>query len=141
MTDSVAGQHPTDHLDAEVLADAAENLLSPAEADRVELHLQQCAQCTELAQSLRETTALLRDLPAPAMPEAVAARLRETVRRESQRRASGAAEAEEAAGIAEAAKQTDLGSFRHNPVMDKNGSPTLGQLVGRHHARRPHRGQ
>lgn len=124
MTDPVPGQHPTDHIDVDVLADAAEDLLSPAESERVERHLQQCPQCTELARTLTETTAALRALPTPPMPDTVAARLRDTIRRESQRRATGVAEAEEAAGIAEAAKQTDLGSFRHNPVMDKNGSPT-----------------
>lgn len=136
MTDPVPGQHPTDHIDVEILADAAEDLLSPAEADRVELHLQECTRCTEFAHRLAKTTAVLRDLTAPPMPDAVAARLRDIVRRESQRRASGVADAEKAAGVAEAAKQTDLGSFRHNPVMDKNGSPTASQLVGRHHARR-----
>lgn len=139
MTDPVPGQHPTDHIDVDVLADAAEGLLSPSDTERVELHLQQCAHCTELARALTETTAALRALPKPPMPDAVATRLRDTIRRESQRRASGVAEAEEAAGIADAAKQTDLGSFRHNPVMDKNGAPTAGQLAGRDRSRRSHR--
>ena len=116
VTNRVRG--PRDHYAAPTLADAAEGLLSAEETAAVADHLAGCSACAELARNLSDVTQALRDLPTPAMPAAVAQRLTAVVRQEAQLRATGVTEAEEAAGLAEAAKRTDLGSFRHNPILD-----------------------
>ncbi|WP_432559326.1 anti-sigma factor family protein [Granulicoccus sp. GXG6511] len=131
MTDQVPGQRRCEHIALEVLADAAEHLLTPDEQQRVETHLQMCPECTELAEALSEAGAAVRELPAPPMPADVLDRLTGLVRNESERRASGVAEAEAESGLVEAAKRTDLGSFRQNPIVGKTVSPHQAHLVGR----------
>ncbi|MDO5498423.1 MAG: hypothetical protein Q4F67_01935 [Propionibacteriaceae bacterium] len=119
MTDQVPGQRRSDHVSVDVLADAAENLLSPEQVTLVNDHLHQCPECAEIAQALTDACEALRELPAPPMPEAVLQRLTALVRAESERRANGEADAEVEAGIADAAKRTDLGTFRQNPLTKK----------------------
>lgn len=83
---------------------------------------------------LSQVTAALRDLASPPMPDAIAQRLREVVRAESQRRAEGVAAAEEQTALAEASKRTDLGSFRQNPFIVKDPQQevaTAGHRAGR----------
>jgi len=128
VTDRVPGQH--DHVSLDILADAAEDLLTNDERDHVEKHLRTCVECAELARTLSVATDAIRDLAAPPMPSAVQERLIALVREESERRASGVAEAEEAAGVAEAAKRTDLGSFRQNPLITQKMPPRRMHLVG-----------
>ncbi|MDO5681586.1 MAG: zf-HC2 domain-containing protein [Propionibacteriaceae bacterium] len=115
----------------DLLADADEELLTAVEQARVDAHLRDCAECRELAQELTDATAAVRELSAPAMPADVLERLTNAVRAESERRATGIAAAEEEAGIADASKRTDIGSFRQNPLMGKTLSPEQAHLVGR----------
>lgn len=111
----------------EILADAAEDLLPPAEAAAVADHLRDCTACADLAQRVTDVSQAVREHPVPAMPPAVSRRLTDVVRAEAQRRASGISAAEESASLAEAAKRTDLGTFRQNPVLDRatRGAPRI----------------
>ncbi|WP_425310614.1 zf-HC2 domain-containing protein [Ammonicoccus fulvus] len=129
MTDDVHNQ--ADHPSVEVLSDAAADLLSASEAQRIQAHLEACADCRDVAAALADACLALESLPAPPMPDAVFARLTAVVQAESQRRASGVARAEEDAEIAEAAKRTDLGTFGQNPTIGKQVPIADAHLVGR----------
>lgn len=73
MSDSTL--HPA-HPDVELLAEHAEELLSPEQSAELTEHLTTCADCRETYAALSELTALLGDEPAPGpMPEDVAARI------------------------------------------------------------------
>ncbi|MER5349756.1 zf-HC2 domain-containing protein [Kitasatospora sp. NPDC002551] len=69
--DHAAGPHP----EADELADLAEDLLPPADADALRRHLDGCADCRETADALAEVRALLAADEPPAMPADVAARI------------------------------------------------------------------
>lgn len=129
MTDDVHNQ--ADHPSVEVLSDAAADMLSDTESQRVQAHLDSCAECREVAVALADACTALQSLPAPPMPDAVFARLTAVVRAESERRATGVARAEEDAEIAEAAKRTDLGTFGQNPTIGKQVPIADAHLVGR----------
>lgn len=131
MTDEVREQAETDHPDVDVLSDLSAGLLSHREAARVRAHLEACAGCRAVAAALDDASAALRSLPAPPMPDAVFARLTAVVRTESERRATGEARAEREAGIAEAAKRTDLGTFGQNSTVGKQVPIAEAHLVGR----------
>lgn len=129
MTDDV--QKQADHPSVEVLSDAAADLLSASEAQRVKDHLEACAECRDVAVALADACLALQSLPAPPMPDAVFARLSAVLQAESERRATGVARAEEDAEIAEAAKRTDLGTFGQNPTIGKQVPIADAHLVGR----------
>jgi anti-sigma factor RsiW len=65
----------TDHPSRDVLADAAEGLLQPAEAAVVDAHLAGCADCRAETAAFAEVGTVLASAPAPAMPTDVARRL------------------------------------------------------------------
>ncbi|MFF8769956.1 zf-HC2 domain-containing protein [Kitasatospora sp. NPDC015120] len=66
-----AGAHPG----ADELADLAEDLLPPVEADALRRHLAGCAECRETADALAEVRLLLAGAGPEAMPADVAARI------------------------------------------------------------------
>jgi len=82
------------HVSAESQARYAEGLLSRARAARVHAHLAGCPQCAADQARLAEVTAALRDIPAPSLPPALAARLDAALAAESARRAALPAGAE-----------------------------------------------
>ncbi|MEV0532994.1 zf-HC2 domain-containing protein [Kitasatospora sp. NPDC050463] len=65
------GAHPS----VDELADLAEDLVEPATAEELRRHLDGCADCRGTAEALAEIGTLLGEVPAPAMPADVAARL------------------------------------------------------------------
>ncbi|MFE2108973.1 zf-HC2 domain-containing protein [Kitasatospora sp. NPDC059463] len=69
--DAAAGAHPG----ADELADLAEDLLPPDEADALRRHLSGCAECRETADALAEVRLLLAGAGPAAMPTDVAARI------------------------------------------------------------------
>lgn len=121
MTHAVSGSIESEHPSLEMIADAAEDLLTAEQADQVALHLDRCADCAALAAALTEACEMVADSPAPPMPDAVFDRLTAVVRAESQRRASGAAKAEAEADAAAAVRRTALGTFGENPAMGTFG--------------------
>lgn len=119
-----------DHPPMELLADAAAELLPDDESRTVEDHLARCADCAAVAAALTEVGQVLRDTPSAPMPDSVFARLNSAVRAESERRASGAAEAEARAAAVEAARRTALGTFGQNPAAEKKVRLRAGELAG-----------
>ncbi|WP_168207314.1 anti-sigma factor family protein [Microlunatus elymi] len=71
-----------DHLELDELADAAEGLLAPERMRQVDAHLRGCADCRSLAGELAGVTDQLATAPAPSMPDAVFARLQQTLAHE-----------------------------------------------------------
>ncbi|MFE7559614.1 anti-sigma factor family protein [Kitasatospora sp. NPDC057500] len=69
--DPAAGAHP----DVDELADLAEDLLAPADAEVLRRHLADCADCRETVEALTEVRTLLAGAGSPAMPADVAARI------------------------------------------------------------------
>ncbi|MFB7472427.1 anti-sigma factor family protein [Kitasatospora sp. NPDC056184] len=69
--DPAAGAHP----EVDELADLAEDLLPPAEADALRRHLTGCAECRETVDALAEVRTLLGGAEFPPMPDDVAARI------------------------------------------------------------------
>ncbi|MFC5665816.1 hypothetical protein ACFP3U_22880 [Kitasatospora misakiensis] len=69
--DPTAGPHPS----VDEMADLAEELLAPADADALQRHLTGCADCRETVDALTEVRTLLGAAEPPAMPEDVAARI------------------------------------------------------------------
>jgi anti-sigma factor RsiW len=65
----------TDHPSRDVLADAAEGLLEPDEADVVDAHLAGCARCRAETAAFAEVGTILAGAPVPTMPADVARRL------------------------------------------------------------------
>ncbi|WP_380277621.1 anti-sigma factor family protein [Kitasatospora purpeofusca] len=66
-----AGAHP----EVDELADLAEDLLPPADADALRRHLTGCAECRETVDALAEVRTLLGGAEPPAIPADVAARI------------------------------------------------------------------
>lgn len=67
----------------EMLSAYLDGELSPKEQARVEKHLAQCADCAQNLHTLRQTVALLRELPLVAVPRSFAIRPAEVARRPS----------------------------------------------------------
>lgn len=68
--------HPdSGHLTAELIADLSEGLLDDESAQHAQRHLDQCAVCQHVKQSLADVAAILGGLTPPAMPDDVLARL------------------------------------------------------------------
>ena len=65
----------TTHLDAEVLAEFREGLISGRRGARISAHLAGCDRCTALGDQLAGVSALLASVPAPAMPDSLVQRL------------------------------------------------------------------
>ncbi|MFF7453695.1 anti-sigma factor family protein [Kitasatospora sp. NPDC008115] len=63
------------HPDVDELADLAEDLLAPADAEALRRHLAGCADCRETVEALAEVRTLLAGAGSPAMPADVAARI------------------------------------------------------------------
>lgn len=75
-----AADHPTvPHPDLDTLADLDAGVLDPAAAEDVAAHVGGCARCAAAMAAFDAVRADLGDLPVPAMPESVAARLDATV--------------------------------------------------------------
>lgn len=119
---NAAPRSSSGHVSIDELSDAAEHLLGTDDAARVAQHVAECAQCAELAAALTDVCAALGEDPAPAMPDAVFARLSAVVRAESERRTSGTARAEEEAERAARAKRT-VGTFGDHPDFDRSWEP------------------
>jgi hypothetical protein len=66
---------PTGHSDLDTLADLHAGVLEGRSADRVREHVDGCRQCAATLEALDAVQGQLRSLPAPGMPDAVAARL------------------------------------------------------------------
>ena len=76
----------TDHPPLEELAEAAESLLVPERAARIEAHLRDCGDCRHRAADLDAVQAELSATPALVMPTGVADRLDRVLAAESARR-------------------------------------------------------
>jgi hypothetical protein len=64
------------HPDVAEIADLSEDLLSPSRTEDVRQHLDECASCTDVYESLEELRGLLGTLPdTPRMPDDVAGRI------------------------------------------------------------------
>jgi hypothetical protein len=63
------------HVDAEVLAELGEGLISGRRAARIRAHLASCERCAGISAGLSAASVLLAAVPSPAMPDAVARRL------------------------------------------------------------------
>ncbi|MFJ9946376.1 hypothetical protein [Kitasatospora sp. NPDC091207] len=96
MTAPLSSPGPLEaHPSVDELADLAEELVEPDAARALRRHLDGCADCRDTAEALAELGTLLGEVPAPAMPADVAARLDAAL-------AAAAAETD-AAGTADAA--------------------------------------
>ncbi|GAB3708602.1 zf-HC2 domain-containing protein [Mariniluteicoccus flavus] len=113
------------HVSVDELADAAEDLLPPERAAAVQNHVGGCSSCAAVAAALVDVCEALADAPVPPMPDTVFTRLQAVVEAESERRASGAADNEDADARALTAKRTSVGSFGQNPAYG-------GKAVGDH---------
>ena len=113
MSDSTL--HPA-HPDVELLADHAEELLTPEQSAELTEHLATCAECRETYAALVELTALLGDEPAPGpMPEDVAARIDAALAAEREHptdNADDTADGSDGSPEGEQAAETDGGSGR-----------------------------
>lgn len=65
----------TPHPEVDELADLDEGLLSSNRAAELETHVAGCARCTDVHATVRAVTIRLAELPAPALPAAVGARI------------------------------------------------------------------
>lgn len=74
-----AAGRPTTHPDLDTLADLDAGVLDPAAAEDVAAHVGGCVRCTAAITAFDAVRADLHDLPPPAMPDSVAARLDATV--------------------------------------------------------------
>jgi hypothetical protein len=79
----------TSHLDADVLADYREGLLSRRRSARISTHLAGCARCSSLEAGLAEVSALLASAPTPTMPAHLVARLENALAAEAAATAEG----------------------------------------------------
>jgi len=66
---------PTGHSDLDTLADLHAGVLEGRSAERVREHVDGCRRCAATLEALDAVQGQLRSLPAPGMPDAVAARL------------------------------------------------------------------
>ena len=64
------------HLDTDVLAEFRAGLITGRRGARIGAHLAGCDRCTALDEQLAGVSSLLASVPAPAMPDSVARRLR-----------------------------------------------------------------
>jgi anti-sigma factor RsiW len=69
------------HLDHDILADLDAGLLEPPVAARAGRHVESCSRCSATLAAFAAVQADLRSLPPPPLPEAVAARLDDTLAR------------------------------------------------------------
>src|SRR5437764_3314482 len=83
----------TGHPDADALAACREGLLGRRRSARIRAHLARCSRCAALDGGLAEVTALLASVPAPRMPDGLAARLDAVLAAESAARARAEAPA------------------------------------------------
>jgi len=83
---------PSEHPDLDVLADLAEELLPPEQAEPLHRHLAACPSCAEDYAALRGLPELLADVPAEPMPQEVADRLTAALAAESAARTETRAE-------------------------------------------------
>lgn len=89
------------------------------------------AECDACAVHLDVVATALAELPAPAMPDEVAAQLDAVLADESRRRTTGAADREERLAQAAHAKRLSLGTFGDNSPARE----LAGKVVGRGHRR------
>jgi hypothetical protein len=74
------------HVDAESLALCAEGVLSRRRSERIRAHVVSCSQCAAAQAWLSEVPALLAQVPPPALPPLIAARLDAALSAEAARR-------------------------------------------------------
>ncbi|MFD8598080.1 hypothetical protein ACFV1L_24045, partial [Kitasatospora sp. NPDC059646] len=115
---------PSEHPDLDALADLAEELLPPEQAEPLHRHLAACPTCAEDYAALRGLPELLADSPAPSMPQDVADRLTAALAAESAARAETRAEA----------RPERLGTARTEPSAAPGGPPrTPARAPAAHH--------
>ncbi|MGH3068220.1 MAG: anti-sigma factor family protein [Streptosporangiaceae bacterium] len=78
------------HVDAESLALCAEGLLSRRRNERIRAHVATCPECAAAQARLSEVPALLAQVPPPALPPGIAARLDAALSAEAARRTAQA---------------------------------------------------
>jgi hypothetical protein len=86
------------HVDAEVLAELGEGLISGKRAAQIHAHMASCEQCANVSAGLSAVSALLAAVPVPAMPDAVARRLSGALAAEAAARSGTAAASARRAG-------------------------------------------
>ncbi|MFC3997880.1 hypothetical protein ACFOVU_18240 [Nocardiopsis sediminis] len=110
-------------MDADTLALSAEGLLEDQEERSVRQHVAECAECAEQLTELAGVSRILAEVPAPPLPDTVAARLDEALRAEADTRRdrlSGAVPvptAPAAAGGNVVSLRSRLGSGRWLPYL------------------------
>jgi hypothetical protein len=78
------------HVDTESLALCAEGLLSRRQGERIRAHVATCPECAAAQARLSQVPALLAQVPPPALPPGIAARLDAALSAETARRAAQA---------------------------------------------------
>ena len=74
------------HVSAEKLAEFRPGDLSPRHSARIRAHLAKCTRCSALAEDLAGVSALLASVPAPPIPDHLAARIQTALATEATRR-------------------------------------------------------
>ena len=77
------------HPDADTLAACREGLLGRRRSARIRAHLARCSRCASLDRELAAVTTQLASVPAPRIPDELAARLDTVLAAESAARARG----------------------------------------------------
>lgn len=109
--------HAGGHIDIDELADDAEGLLSPERTAAVAAHLAGCERCRSNAAALAEVSDLMATAPAVSMPDALYARLQDTIAAEQRLRQS-----QHATG--RFGPSTPLIGTGHQPYVDQSGQPS-----------------
>lgn len=120
-------------MDPETLAAFREELLPRRKAARVARHLARCTQCTGLDAQLADLPALLADVPAPPMPDALATRIAAALAEEAAARSAGVPAG---AAAAQAAADGDAAAAQPGEAADgalgrRRGRPARGPSPGR----------
>ncbi|TXL92082.1 zf-HC2 domain-containing protein [Streptomyces sp. IB2014 016-6] len=108
----------TEHPDVSEISDLTEGLLSPARSTEVREHLDGCALCADVHESLKEIRGLLGSLPGPPrMPADVAARVDAALAAEALLNAT-ADVSRETSRTAETATDSNVDTASHEPERD-----------------------
>ncbi len=115
------------HVDAESLALCAEGLLSRRRSERIRSHVASCPECAATQARLTQVPALLAQVPPPALPPGIAARLDAALSAEAALRAAG--DPGTVPENAEPAQRPDTGPGPH-PARTRPPRPSWSSQAG-----------
>jgi len=121
-----------EHPDVTEISDLTEGLLSPSRAADIGRHLEDCALCADVRDSLEEVRGLLGSVPVPSrMPDDIAERIDATLAAESLARSSTAGDSSSTAGDSSspAASEDDRASTGSH--VSRETSPAADRPAGR----------